>query len=369
MFLQSIRLQNFKNYTDVQMEFCQHFNCLVGLNGSGKTNVLDAIHYLSNTKSAFNSIDAQNIRHEFDYFVVRGDVTKNDKSHHIHCSLKRKEKKSFKVDDCEYEKLSQHVGKFPVVLIAPNDDELIRETNETRRKFFDSIICQSNPAYLGELIQYNHLLKQRNALLKSYAIGGQVDKVLLDTYRLPMVKLALSIAETRNEFIDDFLPHFEANYNKLADHQDTVAIGYRSKALEEDFAALFKSSLEKDLITQRTNVGIHRDEYNFKISGYPIKKFGSQGQQKSLLISLKLAQYEFIKTILQIKPILLLDDIFDKLDDQRIKKLLDIIGGDQFGQLFITDAREERTRNLLVGKFAPLKVFGIDDGTVQSLDM
>jgi DNA replication and repair protein RecF len=340
----------------------------VGLNGTGKTNILDAIHYLSNTKSAFNAIDAQNIRHEMDYFVLNGVVKKKDKPFDIHCSLKRKEKKLFKVDECEYDRLSQHVGKFPIVLIAPNDDELIRDSNETRRKFFDSIICQSDNDYLQDLIQYNHLLKQRNALLKMYADSGNIDKVLLDTYRVPMVKASLSIAKKRSVFINSFLPHFSNLYNKLADHRDVVDIGYSSKALDDSFDDAFKSSLEKDLITQRTNLGIHRDEYQFKINTYPIKKFGSQGQQKSLLISLKLAQYEFIQSKLGIKPILLLDDIFDKLDDLRIQKLMDIIVSDQFGQLFITDAREERTRTLLLGKYEPLKVFRVEDNAIEEMD-
>ncbi|SMD34935.1 DNA replication and repair protein RecF [Reichenbachiella faecimaris] len=368
MFLQSLSLQYFKNYEKVEVSFCDHFNCLVGINGSGKTNVLDAIHYLSTTKSAFHALDAQSINHDGQYFVINGQFCLNDKESKVHCSLKKNSRKTFKVDDYEYEKLSEHVGKFPIVLIAPNDDELIRESNETRRKFFNSIISQYDQKYLHSLIKYNHHLKQRNALLKSMNESGRMDDVMIEAYNEPLIVLGQEIAKTRKSFIKEFLPHLQANYDRISDKREKVSVVYHTKVLDKNFAEQLAKGTQKDVITQRTNLGIHRDEYLFEIDDFLIKKYGSQGQQKSLLISLKLAQFEFIKSHLGQTPILLLDDIFDKLDDGRISQLMSIIGSNDFGQVFVTDAREERTRSLLQGKFEPMKIFQVSGNTIQELD-
>ncbi|SHK58038.1 DNA replication and repair protein RecF [Reichenbachiella agariperforans] len=367
MFLQSLKLSNFKNYLAEEAVFCEHVNCFVGLNGSGKTNLLDAIYYLSLTKSAFNTIDSQNIRHAESFFLIKGEFKINNKSSIIQCSLKAQEKKTFKVDGQEYDKLSQHMGKYPVVMIAPNDDELIRESNEVRRRFFDSIISQYDPEYLQVLIKYNHHLKQRNAALKQFKETRQFNATLLDNYDAVLTQAGKVIAEKRKAFLLQYQPYFQNNYDELADQKENVTIDYSSKALEVNFKELFMESRDKDRIMLRTLVGTHRDEFILKINGKPLKKFGSQGQQKSTLISLKLAQFEFIKAHLNLTPILLLDDIFDKLDDERIQKLLDIISSDRFGQIFITDAREERTRDLLIKKFEALKIFKIDAGQMTEL--
>lgn len=368
MFLQSLSLQFFKNYEKAEVSFCEHFNCLVGMNGSGKTNVLDAIHYLSTTKSAFHSLDSQSINHEGQYFVINGNFSIKENEKKVHCSLKKNSRKTFKVDDTEYEKLSEHVGKFPLVLIAPNDDELIRDSNETRRKFFDSIISQYDHEYLKLLITYNHHLKQRNALLKSFSERKKVDYVMLETYDQPLLSIGTSIAKTRKKFVQEFIPHLQKNYDLISDKKEQVHITYGTKVLEKDYKEKYQKGVDKDIITQRTNLGIHRDEYLFEIDSHLIKKYGSQGQQKSLLISLKLAQFEFIKSHLNETPILLLDDIFDKLDDERISQLMKIIGSDDFGQVFITDAREERTKTLLKDKFEPMKIFRVDQNTIQEVD-
>ncbi|MEO9803584.1 MAG: DNA replication/repair protein RecF [Reichenbachiella sp.] len=368
MFLQSLSLQYFKNYEKAEVSFCEHFNCLVGMNGSGKTNILDAIHYLSTTKSAFHALDSQSITHGSQYFVINGKFSSVDKESRVHCSLKKNSRKTFRVDDLEYEKLSEHIGKFPLVLIAPNDDELIRESNETRRKFFDSIISQYDSGYLQSLIRYNQYLKQRNALLKSMAESGKVDQVMLETYNKPLIQASQKVAKKRKVFIEEFLPHFQSNYDKIAEKREMVFIGYNTKVLDTNFTENYHKGIQKDIITQRTNLGIHRDEYLFEIDGMPIKKFGSQGQQKSLLISLKLAQFEFVKSHLGITPILLLDDIFDKLDDSRIRELMTIIGSENFGQVFVTDAREERTRNLLQDKFDTMKLFRVENNTILEFE-
>ena len=367
MFLQSLSLQFFKNYEKAEVSFCDHFNCLVGINGSGKTNILDAIHYLSTTKSAFHALDSQSINHEGQYFVVNGQFSIENRQSKVHCSLKKNSRKLFKVDDAEYEKLSEHVGKYPVVLIAPNDDELIRESNETRRKFFDSIISQYDPEYLRSLIKYNHHLKQRNALLKSMNESGKIDAVMVETYDKPLIALGTEIAKKRKAFVKEFLPHLQSNYDQISDKREQIAVQYNTKVLAKNFGEQYAKGLQKDVITQRTNLGIHRDEYLFEIDDFLIKKYGSQGQQKSLLISLKLAQFEFIKSHLGKTPILLLDDIFDKLDDGRISQLMTIIGSDDFGQVFVTDAREERTKSLLHGKFEPMKIFRVENNTVQEV--
>lgn len=359
MVLQNLSLFNFKNYPETQLDFCDHINCIVGLNGSGKTNILDAIHYLSLTKSAFNAMDSQNIKRGETFFVVNGQMMIGDKQHQLHCSLKKGEKKLFKVDDSPYEKLSAHIGKFPVVLIAPNDDELIRDSNETRRNFLNSVISQTDKKYLTVLIKYTNALKQRNAVLKKFSESYKVDQVLIETYDEIIISGSQSIAKTRKTFIDQFLPHFKTNYEVLSDKKETVGIEYNSSALDVDFAKKYKHSLDRDLASQRTNLGVHRDEILLTIDGYPLKKMGSQGQQKSVLVSLKLAQFEVIAKALNKKPILLLDDIFDKLDDLRIQKLLEMIATDQFGQIFITDAREERTRELLGKGFDPVKILKV----------
>jgi len=368
MHLQSLELKNFKNYTTGQMEFCDHINCVVGLNGSGKTNLLDAIYYLSMTKSFFNALDSQNIRHQEGYFVINAETEVNDRMHKIHCSLKKGEKKVFTVDGAAYDKMSEHMGKFPAVMIAPGDDELIRESNEVRRKFFDSIIAQTDKAYLTELIKYNHHLKQRNALLKSNMDYRQIDKILLEGYDQPMIESSKFIAQKRLDFIKSFEPQVGNNYELISEKRENVSINYNSKALGDSFEKEFRKSLEKDAITQRTNVGIHKDEYQFQINEMPIKKFGSQGQQKSFLISLKFAQFEFVKQHLNLTPILLLDDIFDKLDDHRISRMLEIITSDTFQQIFITDAREERTMNLVSDNFDLVKIFRITDGDITSIN-
>lgn len=362
MYVQSLDLLNFKNYSEGHFEFCDQINCILGINGSGKTNLLDAIYYLSMTKSYFNALDGQNIKHEEPFFAINAKVEFDDKTRKLHCSLKKGEKKTFSIDGAEYDKMSEHLGKVPIVMIAPADDELIRESNEVRRKYFDSIISQTNRQYLSELISYNHFLKQRNALLKSNT--GHIDRLLLDSYDQPMIKSARYIAQQRQAFIEAFEPLVEDNYELIADQRETVRIDYRSKALEDDFEATFKAAIEKDIILQRTTVGVHKDEYLFKIDSRAIKKFGSQGQQKSFLISVKFAQFEFVKRQLAITPILLLDDIFDKLDDGRINRMLQIISSGKFQQIFITDAREERTMQLVKGISDNLVILQLNSPTV-----
>lgn len=366
MILESISLTNFKNYEQSDATFCSEINCITGLNGSGKTNLLDAIHYLSMTKSAINSVDGQNIRNGEDFFAIKGSLSLSEKKYKILCSLKSGTKKNFKVNDVSYDKLSEHIGRFPLVLIAPNDDELIRDSSETRRKFFDSTISQTNKEYLQNLIEYTHYLKQRNALLKRINETGKRDQSLINQYDDKLIDIGKRISEARKKFMEQYAPDFSQHYEFLSDDKEAVSIVYKSKSTEENFEQLFKNSLEKDIILQRTNVGIHRDDYEFLINEKALKKFGSQGQQKSFLVGMKLAQFDFLKNFFGFTPLLLLDDIFDKLDDKRIHKLISLISNDRFQQIFITDAREERTKKLLADVNAETRTFIVNDNKISS---
>jgi DNA replication and repair protein RecF len=364
MHLENISLLNFKNYEELQMGFSEQINCFVGQNGSGKTNLLDAIHYLSLTKSAFNSLDNQNILHQAPFFMIQGTFSKQQEHVPVHCSLKKGEKKVFKHSKKTYERLSEHIGKFPVVMIAPNDTDIIREGSEMRRKFFDSIISQIDQEYLRKLLHYNHILKQRNSLLKQFAEQRFFDGDLLSTYDDQLLKTAEFIYHKRAEFLIDFLPYFYEHYQNLSENKEEVSLRYASDMQQEDFREVFEQSRQKDLILQRTSRGIHRDDYKFGIEGHSLKKFGSQGQQKSFLIALKLAQFDIIKAQKGFKPILLLDDIFDKLDDRRIAKLMEMVAHHTFGQLFVTDARPERSEAIFEQIEAEVKVFMIEKGQV-----
>ncbi|MDP4680042.1 MAG: DNA replication/repair protein RecF [Cyclobacteriaceae bacterium] len=365
MILQKISLTNFKNYESIEIDFSKGLNCFTGLNGSGKTNLLDAIHYLSLTKSAFNSIDSQNIRHNTSFFALRAEFEEKNKNYKLVCSLKIGEKKNLKIDDSPYNKLSEHIGRFPVVLIAPNDDDLIRESSETRRKFVDSIISQADKKYLTDLISYTHYLKQRNSLLKRINETGKRDLDLLNQYDGQIVTIGLRIAIIRQKFIDTILPEFTSQYKFLCDEKEHVDITYQTMVLDESFSQKLKACLEKDIVLQRTSMGVHRDDYSFLINDTPLRKFGSQGQQKSFLIGLKLSQFDYIKQKKGITPILLLDDIFDKLDDERIQKLLQMIEAKRFEQIFITDARRERTESILQKLNTEIRVFNIHENEIS----
>ena len=368
MHLENISLNHFKNYTALELEFPKDINCFVGANGSGKTNLLDAIHYLSLTKSAFNPIDSQSIRHHEDYFVVRGNFRINDRQHTVQCSLRQRQKKIIKLNQKPYDKISEHIGKFPLVLITPNDTDIIRGGGEVRRKFFDSIISQINPAYLANLIHYNHGLKQRNSLLKQFAESGSTDNDLLAPYNQVILGLGHKIHMERQNFTNIFVPIFEKHYQNLSGQKEVTYIDYTSDLTQPDFDARFINNLQKDLAMNRTGLGVHKDDYIFKIEDYPLKKFGSQGQQKSFVIALKLAQYDIVKDKRGSKPLLLLDDIFDKLDDQRINKLMQMLEEGKFGQIFVTDARPERTTTIFQGLKTEMDIFLIENGTVRNMD-
>lgn len=369
MHIEKLSLFNFKNYEEVALSFSQKVNCLVGVNGSGKTNMLDAIHYLSLTKSAFNTVDSQNIRFGEKVFSVKGTFVRGEKNYEILCGFEEGVKKMFKIDKKEYNKLSEHVGNFPVVLIAPNDLDVIRDASEVRRKFFDSIICQLDSSYLENLLRYNHHLKQRNSALKKFAFSGRVDYDLIQAYDSQLLIIGDILFQSRSEFILDFKEMFQKHYAELSSEQEQVDILYKSEMADEKFNSRYKESLKKDLALERTTMGVHRDDYKFIIKNKPLKKFGSQGQQKTFLVALKMAHFEIIKNSKGYKPILLLDDIFDKLDTHRIRQLVEMIAADAFGQIFITDAREERTKTMLGELSIDASFYHVDKGTIKEVSL
>lgn len=364
MWLEKISLLNYKNYEELNLTFSPQINCILGENGSGKTNLLDAIHYLSFTKSAFSSVEQQNIRHNEPFFMVKGVFDKDDEPHTIQCSLQPGQKKNVQNSKMMYEKISEHIGRFPVVLISPDDTDLIRGASELRRRFFDSLISQIDAPYLEDLIRYNHVLRQRNALLKQFADRHTYDSDLLDSYSDQLLDLGHQLSQKRSDFLAGFMPHFIRHYNNLSGEKEEVTIEYSAHFLDSNYRAVFYNAYRKDRVLQRTTQGIHRDDYSFQINAYPTKRYGSQGQQKSFVIALKLAQFDVLREEKQRKPILLLDDIFDKLDDFRIGKLTEMVVQHSFGQLFVTDARPERTHTMFAAIDAEKKYFTVHQGRV-----
>jgi len=362
MHLENIKASNFKNYEDVELEFSEQINCFVGDNGSGKTNLLDAIHYLSLTKSAFNPIDAQSVRHGCDFFMIKGDFTLNGKKETILCNYQQGQKKTVKRNGKPYEKLSEHIGSFPAVIIAPDDQAIIREGGETRRRFFDGLLSQIDRQYLENLIRYHRALRQRNALLKIFSEKNYLDRDLLEPYDRELALTGADIYEARKAFSSIFIPILNRIYAEISGGREETGMTYISDLDRGGFNDRFKDELQKDLALQRTASGVHRDDFEFLIDGFPLKKFGSQGQQKSFVIALKLAQFEALKTAKGFKPILLMDDIFDKLDDARIGTLMEMAAGKAFGQLFITDARPERTYQIFENIPGDRKIIKISKG-------
>jgi len=361
MHLNTLEVLNFKNHEAATWQFSPGINCIVGPNGTGKTNLLDAVHYLSMTKSAFHATDRQSIRHNAAFFMCKGEFERSGESLLVNCSLKMGQKKVFTLDRKAHERMSDHIGILPSVLSVPEDTDLVKGGSELRRRHFDATFAQIDRDYLGKLLQYNQLIKQRNQLLKQFAEHQQFDAALLDTFDARIVPLAQTIAANREHYLKEMIPFCYDCYAQLTQQQEAVGLFYRSEARSESFPQHFAAARRNDLVLQRTQKGVHRDDYEFELGGYSIKKYGSQGQQKSFVISLKLAQFSFIKQKLGISPILLLDDIFDKLDDARIGQLLSIIQNGAFGQIFITDARPERSRELLKGSNKPVAFFEMGD--------
>ena len=364
MFLKNLHLHQFKNHNESKFTFTKPVNCFVGNNGAGKTNILDAIHYLSQTKSYFNHIDRQNIKFEENYFILKGTFKKNGKLSEIQCNLKEDEGKSIQKNHKKYSKFSEHIGQFPIIIISPTDTNLITEDSDVRRKYLDSSIAQYKQSYLKVLIQYNKALKQRNFLLKQFNEKGFYDSLSLETYDKQIIEYGNIIHKERKKFLINLTPVFNKYYSEISDENELVDLEYKSQLNDNDFSKLIIESNKRDRESKKTQIGTHKDDILFKMNNHPIKKIGSQGQQKSFLIALKLAQFEFIKEKLLFKPILLLDDIFDKLDDHRILKLISFVNKNVFGQVFITDTHSERSAAILTKSNISFSIYFIENGKI-----
>lgn len=385
MTLESLDLLLFKNYDEAHLVFARQVNCLTGPNGSGKTNLLDAIHYLALTKSAFAASDQQSIQHGAEYAMVRGRFARTDDQpsapapETVQVNLHAAQKKSVLLNKAPYERLSEHVGRFPVVLLSPYDTDLVREGAEERRRFFDGMLSQRDSAYLETLLRYNHLLRHRNALLKQALERRSLDRDYLAALDGQLVLPGRELTEARAHFLLEFEPLFQRHYTQLTDGAEAVALTYRSQLLEGDFAELLADAQRADCAAGRTTVGPHKDDFDFLLlpsaSGFdqtprPVKQYGSQGQQKSFVIALKLAQFEMLAARHRRKPLLLLDDIFDRLDERRIGRLLALVADGTFGQIFLTDSHPARAAALVrpLTEADGLREFRVEGGRVTQLD-
>ncbi len=363
MLLNSLSALNYRNLSAVEISFSDKINCFIGCNGMGKTNLLDAIYYLSFCKSALSPTDASNIMHGAPFFMITGYYTSDSGIHdEISCGLKRGEKKQFKKNKKNYERLSEHIGTVPLVAISPADGELIAGGSEERRRFIDVVVSQYDKEYLGSLIRYNRALQQRNALLRADA---EPDAEILSLIEDMMVVEAGNIYASRSRFIDELTPIFEDFYRYIAGSAENVTLHYRSDIADKDFGEQLRLSRVDDRRLGYTTKGIHRDELVMRLGGYPIRKEGSQGQNKTYLVSLKLAQFDFLRRKGGETPLLLLDDIFDKLDSQRVEKIIGLVAGDKFGQIFITDVNREHIDNILEKIEGEYKLFTVIDGNVN----
>ncbi len=337
MYLKNLNCIQFKNHLNKSFNFSPHINLIVGNNGVGKTNILDAIHYLSTTKSASNSTDSSNVMHGKNHFSIDGIFFKKNNEYHIPCLYSEK-KLIFKINGSTCKTKKEYIGKFPSVFICPDDKDSIKWGSSVRRKIFDIMICQMNKQYLNDLIEYNKFLKQRNALLKRFAETGVIDKNLIGFYDQNICGFGKRVYKERKKFIKDFESYFINRYKNISNTNEMPSIKYISQFDYENFEELYKNSFEKDLILKHTSMGIHRDDYDFLLNNYNIKNEASQGQKKTFFVSLRLAQRDIIFNNLKIKPLLLMDDVFEKLDDLRITNIINSINDPQIGQVFITTA-------------------------------
>lgn len=363
MWLKRISILNYKNLEQAELSFSQKMNCIIGKNGMGKTNLLDAVYYLSFCKSATNPIDSQNIRHNQDFFVIQGFYeTDTLEPEEVYCGLKRKQKKQFKRNKKEYTRLSDHIGFIPLVLVSPADSLLIAGGSEERRRFMDVVISQFDREYLEALIRYNKALMQRNTLLKS---DVDPEEELMVVWEEMMAAAGAVVYQKRKAFIDEFIPVFQSYYAYISQDREEVSLAYESHAAQGDLLQLIKESRQRDRIMGYSLKGVHKDDLIMRLSEFPIKREGSQGQNKTYLIALKLAQFEFLKrTGSQTTPLVLLDDIFDKLDASRVEQIVKLVAGDNFGQIFITDTNRDHLDKILKKIDGDYKLFEVDDGIV-----
>ena len=360
MVIRELNIINFKNIAEATLTFSPGFNCFVGNNGVGKTNILDALYHLSMCKSYFNLPDLQNIRHGEPFFVVQGKYEREGEELDVYCGVKRGQKKVFKKNQKAYDKLSEHIGLLPLVMVSPEDVVLIDGGSEERRKLIDGIISQCDRGYLHQLIRYNKALSQRNSLLKS-SVGKVLDVEMLSIWDEQLAECGEVIMQKRAGFLAEV---FQSYYELLSLGRETVTLSYKVSVKEGDMLSALRASLERDRIMTYTTTGAHRDDILLNIGDYPVKKIGSQGQKKTFLIALKLAQYAWLHRMSGVKPLLLLDDIFDKLDADRVNQIVAIVRGDMFGQVFITDTNREHIDDILKLQHTEYKLFKVEQGEI-----
>jgi DNA replication and repair protein RecF len=367
MYLKKLSLTNFKNYTQADLEFSPKINCIVGNNGVGKTNILDAIHYLSLTKSFFNNIDSASIRHDEDFFLIQGLFVKDGEEDNIFCSFHRQKQKMLKRNGKEYGRLSDHVGRYPVVMISPADNALISEGSEERRKFMNKIISQYNAEYLDSALNYNKALQQRNRQLRDFSASNSFDDEMLSIWDAQLIRYGLFVYSERAMLINELIPVFREYYSMVSNQKEKVSLRYRSHLSGGDFTEILKDAKSKDRSLEYTTVGIHKDDLLFEMDGYSVKSLGSQGQQKSYLVALKLAKFDYIKRKAGFAPILLLDDIFDKFDAERVAQIIRLVGNHRFGQIFITDTHQDRLHDILIALDTDYKLFRIGEAGIDEI--
>jgi DNA replication and repair protein RecF len=347
MFIRELSVMNYKNFGEATLSFSRKLNCFIGNNGVGKTNLLDAVYYLSFCKSYFNNPDSQNVRHSEDFFALQGKYELNGNNEEIHCGFRNGQKKKIRRNKKEYERFSDHIGLLPLVMISPADAVLIQGGSDERRRFMDSVISQYDRTYLEWLVRYNRALQQRNTLLKEVAGHSNFDPDSFAIWDDQLIHLGQKIHLKRTGFLQELLPVFQKYYTLISGGNEVVSLEYGSQLSDQKFEVLLKESFPKDRMLQFTSTGIHKDDLELKLGGYPIKRLGSQGQNKTYLIALKFAQFDFIRSLNNIKPILLLDDIFDKLDSGRVEEIVKLVSDDHFGQIFITDTNREHLDAIL----------------------
>jgi DNA replication and repair protein RecF len=367
MYLKKLSLTNFKNYELNELEFSPKINCFVGNNGVGKTNILDAIHYLSLTKSFFNNIDSVNIRHGEDYFIIQGTFVKEEEEDHIYCAFQKQKQKLLKRNGKEYQKLSDHIGRYPVVMISPADSALITEGSEDRRRFMNKIISQYNAQYLDSVLKYGKALQQRNRLLKDFKTTGSFDSEMLSIWDEQLIKYGSYVFSEREILVNELIPVFQEYYDLISGGKEIVKLKYNSQLSEGDFRELLLNSVDKDRFLEYTTIGIHKDDLLLEMNGFSVKSLGSQGQQKSYLVALKLAKFDYIKNKAGNAPVLLLDDIFDKFDAERVEQIISLVGNHRFGQIFITDTHQNRLLEILSSHQTVYKLFKIANNGVEEV--
>ena len=366
MILKRISILNYKNLEQVELTFSPKLNCFLGQNGMGKTNLLDAVYFLSFCKSAGNPIDSQNIRHDADFFVIQGFYEAADGTpEEVYCGMKRRQKKQFKRNKKEYTRLSDHIGFLPLVMVSPADTELIVGGSDERRRFMDVVISQYDKDYLDALIRYNKALAQRNTLLKS---EQPVEDELFLVWEEVMAQAGEVVYRKREAFVNEFIPIFQSFYSYISQDREQVGLAYRSHARETSLLELLKEGRDRDRIMGFSLKGIHKDDLEMLLGDFPIKREGSQGQNKTYLVALKLAQFDFLHRTGNTVPLLLLDDIFDKLDASRVEQIIKLVAGDRFGQIFITDTNREHLDNILHKVGGDYRMFQVEYGGVSEME-